>query len=374
MKKILFMLILLIPFNVFALETSAKSSVLIDSSTGTIISEEESHKRLPPASMTKMMTLLIVMENIEKGNIKLDDLVPISENAASMGGSQVYLAAGESMKLDTLIKAICIASANDATYAVAEYIAGTSDAFVKLMNEKASALGLKDTNFENVHGLDSQNHYSSAYDMASIARELLKHDKILEYSSIYEDYIAHTNGTNTWIVNTNKLLNYYDGLDGLKTGYTSNSGYCITATAKRNNLRLISVVMGEENNKIRNQDTISLLNYGFSNFKLETIKKKEEVLGKIKINFGNIEYADLKLKEDAVDLVNILEQNKYNYKIVKNKVNAPIKVGDTVGSLIIYANDIKVKEVDLTIDKDIKKANYFDYLKRNFKYFIRGCY
>ena len=132
--------------------------------------------------------------------------------------------------------------------------------------------------------------------------------------------------------------------------------------------------MGEENNKIRNQDTISLLNYGFSNFKLETIKKKEEVLGKIKINFGNIEYADLKLKEDAVDLVNILEQNKYNYKIVKNKVNAPIKVGDTVGSLIIYANDIKVKEVDLTIDKDIKKANYFDYLKRNFKYFIRGCY
>lgn len=374
MKKILFMLILLIPFNVFALETSAKSSVLIDSSTGTIISEEESHKRLPPASMTKMMTLLIVMENIEKGNIKLDDLVPISENAASMGGSQVYLAAGESMKLDTLIKAICIASANDATYAVAEYIAGTSDAFVKLMNEKASALGLKDTNFENVHGLDSQNHYSSAYDMASIARELLKHDKILEYSSIYEDYIAHTNGTNTWIVNTNKLLNYYDGLDGLKTGYTSNSGYCITATAKRNNLRLISVVMGEENNKIRNQDTISLLNYGFSNFKLETIKKKEEVLGKIKINFGNIEYADLKLKEDAVDLVNILEQNKYNYKIVKNKVNAPIKVGDSVGSLIIYANDIKVKEVDLTIDKDIKKANYFDYLKRNFKYFIRGCY
>ena len=374
MKKILFMLILLIPFNVFALETSAKSSVLIDSSTGTIISEEESHKRLPPASMTKMMTLLIVMENIEKGNIKLDDLVPISENAASMGGSQVYLAAGESMKLDTLIKAICIASANDATYAVAEYIAGTSDAFVKLMNEKASALGLKDTNFENVHGLDSQNHYSSAYDMASIARELLKHDKILEYSSIYEDYIAHTNGANTWIVNTNKLLNYYDGLDGLKTGYTSNSGYCITATAKRNNLRLISVVMGEENNKIRNQDTISLLNYGFSNFKLETIKKKEEVLGKIKINFGNIEYADLKLKEDAVDLVNILEQNKYNYKIVKNKVNAPIKVGDTVGSLIIYANDIKVKEVDLTIDKDIKKANYFDYLKRNFKYFIRGCY
>ena len=257
---------------------------------------------------------------------------------------------------------------------MAEYIAGTSDAFVKLMNEKASALGLKDTNFENVHGLDSQNHYSSAYDMASIARELLKHDKILEYSSIYEDYIAHTNGTNTWIVNTNKLLNYYDGLDGLKTGYTSNSGYCITATAKRNNLRLISVVMGEENNKIRNQDTISLLNYGFSNFKLETIKKKEEVLGKIKINFGNIEYADLKLKEDAVDLVNILEQNKYNYKVVKNKVNAPIKVGDTVGSLIIYANDIKVKEVDLTIDKDIKKANYFDYLKRNFKYFIRGCY
>lgn len=374
MKKIILLIMLLIPFKVLAVETSAKSSILIEQSTGTILSEEESHTRLPMASMTKMMTLLIVMENIEKGNIKLDDMVPISESAASMGGSQIYLSANTTMKLDTLIKAICIASANDATYAVAEYIAGTHDGFVKLMNEKVKELGLKDTNFENVHGLDSDNHYSSAYDMAFIARELLKHPKILEYSSIYEDYIAHPNGTNTWIVNTNKLLNYYDGLDGLKTGYTTKSGYCITATAKRNNMRLISVVMGEENNKIRNQDTISLLNYGFSNFKLETVLKRDENLGKIKIKSGKDEYANLKLKTDAVDLVNILEKNKYNYKISKNKVSAPLKVGDTVGTLTIYANDIKIKDIELTVDKDIKRANYFDYFKRNIKYFIRGCY
>lgn len=374
MKKLILLIMLLIPFNVFALETSAKSSILIEQSTGTIISEEESHTRLPMASMTKMMTLLIIMENIESGKIKLDDMVPISENAASMGGSQVYLSANTTMKLDTLLKSICIASANDATYAIAEYIAGTSDAFVKLMNEKAKELGLKDTNFENVHGLDSDNHFSSAYDMAFIAKELLNHPKILEYSSIYEDYITHPNGTNTWIVNTNKLLNYYEGLDGLKTGYTTKSGYCITATAKRNNMRLISVVMGEENNKIRNQDTIALLNYGFSNFKIETILKSDADLGKINIKSGKSEYAKLKLMSDAVDLVNILEQNKYNYKIIKDKISAPLKVGDKVGSLIIYANDIKIKEYDLTIDKDIKKAGYFDYLKRNIKYFFRGYY
>ena len=374
MKKIILLIMLLIPFNVFALETSAKSSILIEQSTGTIISEEESHTRLPMASMTKMMTLLIIMENIESGKIKLDDMVPISENAASMGGSQVYLSANTTMKLDTLLKSICIASANDATYAIAEYIAGTSDAFVKLMNEKAKELGLKDTNFENVHGLDSDNHFSSAYDMAFIAKELLNHPKILEYSSIYEDYITHPNGTNTWIVNTNKLLNYYEGLDGLKTGYTTKSGYCITATAKRNNMRLISVVMGEENNKIRNQDTIALLNYGFSNFKIETILKSDADLGKIHIKSGKSEYAKLKLMNDAVDLVNILEQNKYNYKIIKDKVSAPLKVGDKVGLLSIYANDIKIKDYDLTIDKDIKKAGYFDYLKRNIKYFMRGYY
>ena len=374
MKKIILLIMLLIPFNVFALETSAKSSILIEQSTGTIISEEESHTRLPMASMTKMMTLLIIMENIESGKIKLDDMVPISENAASMGGSQVYLSANTTMKLDTLLKSICIASANDATYAIAEYIAGTSDAFVKIMNEKAKELGLKDTNFENVHGLDSDNHFSSAYDMAFIAKELLNHPKILEYSSIYEDYITHPNGTNTWIVNTNKLLNYYEGLDGLKTGYTTKSGYCITATAKRNNMRLISVVMGEENNKIRNQDTIALLNYGFSNFKIETILKSDADLGKIHIKSGKSEYAKLKLMNDAVDLVNILEQNKYNYKITKDKVSAPLKVGDKVGTLSIYANDIKIKDYDLTIDRDIKKAGYFDYLKRNIKYFMRGYY
>lgn len=374
MKKIILLIMLLIPFNVFALETSAKSSILIEQSTGTIISEEDSHTRLPMASMTKMMTLLIVMENIESGKINFDDMVPVSENAASMGGSQVYLSANTTMKLDTLLKSICISSANDATYAVAEYIAGTSDAFVNLMNEKAKELGLKDTNFENVHGLDSDNHFSSAYDMAFIAKELLNHPKILEYSSIYEDYITHPNGTNTWIVNTNKLLNYYEGLDGLKTGYTTKSGYCITATAKRNNMRLISVVMGEENNKIRNQDTISLLNYGFSNFKIETILKSDADLGKTYIKSGKSEYAKLKLMNDAVDLVNILEQNKYNYKITKDKVSAPLKIGDKVGTLSIYANDIKIKDYDLTIDKDIKKAGYFDYLKRNIKYFMRGYY
>ncbi len=323
MKKIIILMLAIyciFPLKVLALADSAKSSILIEASSGTIIHESEADLELPMASMTKMMTLLIIMEYIDSGKIALTDNVPISENAASMGGSQVYLEANTSMSLDTLLKAVCIASANDAAVALAEYVAGSVDKFVEMMNEKAKSLGLNHTNFVNVHGLDAENHYSSAHDMAFIAKELLKHELILQYSSIYEDYIKHPDGTNTWIVNTNKLINYYEGLDGLKTGYTIDSGYCITATAKRNNMRLISVVMGEENNNIRNQDTIELLNYGFANYKMETIVDRDDDLGVIPVKFGKKESVKLKLIEDAVDLVNIVEENSYSYELVMMKL------------------------------------------------------
>lgn len=374
MKKLLLFLLLLLPFSVSALETNAKSSILIEYSTGTIISEENSNESLPMASMTKMMTLLIVMERIETGKVSLTDMVPISENASSMGGSQAYLEPNTKMELDVLLKAVCIASANDAAVALAEYIAGSEDEFVRLMNEKVKELKLKNTVFKNVHGLDEDGHVSSAYDMAMIARELLNHELILEYSSIYEDYIKHPNGVSTWIVNTNKLINFYEGLDGLKTGYTVNSGFCITATAKRNGMRLISVVMGEESNKIRNQDTMELLNYGFSNYKLETIVDDSTKLGSITIKFGDKESVKLKLKENATDLVNILEDNNYSYAIEKNKIEAPVKVGDVVGKLHIYANDLKISSVDLTVSEDVDKANIFILYKRNLNRLLKGYY
>lgn len=372
MKKILLLIMCILPLNVFAIADSAKSNILIDYNTGTIITENNSDKELPMASMTKMMSLLIIMERIDSSKIKLTDMVPISQNAASMGGSQIYLEAGSKMSLDTLLRAICIASANDATVAVAEYIAGSTAEFVKMMNEKATTLGLKHTNFKNVHGLDDKDHYSSAHDMAFIARELLKHELVLKYSSIYEDYIKHPDGTNTWIVNTNKLINYYDGLDGLKTGFTKNSGYCITATAKRGNMRLISVVMGEENNSIRNQDTMELLNYGFANYKMKTILSSKNNIGSINISFGKKDKVDLKLMSDAEDLVNINEENDYTYEIIKEDIKAPVYVGDKVGKIVIYANDTKISEYDLTVKESVLKANLFDLYLKNLKRLLKG--
>lgn len=374
MKKIILFLLVLLPINVFAIADHAKSSILIESSTGTIILENNSNEKASIASMTKMMTMLIVMEYLDNGKISLSDSVPISEKAASMGGSQVYLAANTKMPLEVLLKSVSIASANDSAVALAEYIAGSTEKFVELMNKKSEELGLTNTHFMNVHGLDEENHYSTAYDMAMIARELVKHESILEYSSKYEDYVAHPDGTNTWIVNTNKLINYYPGLDGLKTGFTNTAGYCITATAKRGNMRLISVVMGEENNQIRNQDTMELLNYGFSNYKMETILKKDDVVGSIGIKFGSKKRVDLVLKSDCQDLVSILEENNYSYEIIKNKIKAPIKKGDVVGKINLYSDSTKINEFDLTVKEDVRKSNFFELFIDNLVSLTKGYY
>lgn len=374
MKKIILFLLVLLPINVFAIADHAKSSILIESSTGTIILENNSNEKASIASMTKMMTMLIVMEYLDNGKISLSDTVPISEKAASMGGSQVYLAANTKMPLEVLLKSVSIASANDSAVALAEYIAGSTEKFVELMNKKSEELGLTNTHFMNVHGLDEENHYSTAYDMAMIARELVKHESILEYSSKYEDYVAHPDGTNTWIVNTNKLINYYPGLDGLKTGFTNTAGYCITATAKRGNMRLISVVMGEENNQIRNQDTMELLNYGFSNYKMETILKKDDVVGSIGIKFGSKKRVDLVLKSDCQDLVSILEENNYSYEIIKNKIKAPVKKGDVVGKINLYSDSTKINEFDLTVKEDVRKSNFFELFIDNLVSLTKGYY
>ncbi|MBO5475429.1 MAG: D-alanyl-D-alanine carboxypeptidase [Bacilli bacterium] len=374
MKKIILFLLVIFPINVFAIADHAKSSILIESSTGTIILENNSNEKASIASMTKMMTLLIIMEYLDNGKISLSDMVPISDNAASMGGSQVYLSPNSKMPLEVLLKSVSIASANDSAVALAEYVAGSTEKFVELMNKRSEEIGLTNTHFMNVHGLDEENHYSTAYDMAMIARELVKHEKILEYSSKYEDYVTHPDGTNTWIVNTNKLINYYPGLDGLKTGFTNTAGYCITATAKRGNMRLISVVMGEENNKVRNQDTMELLNYGFSNYKMETILKKDDVVGSINIEFGSKKKVDLVLKSDCQDLVSILEENNYSYEIIKNKIKAPVKKGDVVGKINLYSGNTKISEFDLTVKENVRKSNFFELFINNLVNLTKGYY
>lgn len=376
MKKIIILLlILIIPVTVKAeeLDLTAKSSILIEASTGEILSEKNSDEKLAPASMTKIMTMLLIMESLEKNEYTLDDKVNISTNAASMGGSQVFLEAGSELKVKELLKAIAIASANDAAVAMAEYTAGSTESFVNLMNEKAASLGCTNTTFKNVHGLDAEGHLTTAKDMAIMARELLKYEEILNYSSIYEEFLNKPDGSSTWMVNTNKLIKYYNGLDGLKTGFTKNAGYCLTATAKRNNMRLISVVMNEPTTEKRSSDTIKLLNYGFANYKIKVVMPKDQDLGSIEIKNGKKETVGIKLTEDATNLESISDNKKYGFNINVDKIKAPIKVGDIIGKLEITIDGSVKKEIPITVKEDVKKANIWDLYKRNLNKILIGA-
>lgn len=355
------------------LVTNAKSAILIEASTGEVLYEKNADEALAPASMTKMMTLLLTMEAIEKGQIALEDNVTVSKNATSMGGSQVYLEENSQYTLDEIIKAVCIASGNDAAVVLAEAIGGSTNNFVDMMNKRSKELGLTSTNFVNVYGLDADGHLSSARDMAKIARELIKYELILQYSSIYEDYLKKKDGTNFWLVNTNKLVRFYQGVDGLKTGYTGKAGYCLTATGKWKGLRLISVVMGEPDKDSRTKDTTELLNYGKGAYKVNSILEKNKVLGSIDVELGEKQIGEIEIDEDIVDLVKTNEEEaKYTYDMKLDKVKAPIKKGDKVGTLYVYINGQKFKETPLVIREDIKRAGFKTMIKRTFKTLIVG--
>ena len=255
----------IVPVTAAEMQFDAKSVILVEASTGKVLYENNADEALPPASVTKVMTLLLVMEAIDDGKISLDDMVPVSNNAASMGGSQVYLEPGEQMSVDEMIKCVVVSSANDAAVALAEFVAGSEEIFVEKMNERAKELGMVNSTFENTNGLDDtvSNHLTSARDIAIMSRELIKHPKILEYSSIWMDTIR--NGAFT-LTNTNRLIRFYNGANGLKTGSTSKAGFCISATALRDNMQLIAVVMGAPNRDTRNEIAKKLLDYGFANY------------------------------------------------------------------------------------------------------------
>lgn len=377
MKKIIFLILIsLIPIlSIKALDLTqySASAILIEPTTNKIIYELNIHERRAPASMTKLMTLLLTMEALDEGRIHLNDAVTISKNASGMGGSQVFLEENSSIKLEELIKSVALASGNDAAVAIAEYIGGSLEEFINMMNEKVKKLGLKNTNFVNVHGLDAENHYSSAYDMAMIAKELLKHQQILNYTSLYEDYLNKPDGTKFWLVNTNKLVRFYEGVDGLKTGYTKPAGYCLTSTAKRNNIRFITVVMGADTSEHRSADTTSLLNYAFNTYKLNTIIKKNKEVGTIEILKGQKNKTSLITLEDATDLLKQNEKKEYHYKIETNKVIAPVKKGDKVGKLTIIDNNNQVvKTISLTVTENIKKQNIISLYFTNLKQIITG--
>ena len=378
MKKILWIFILGLAFiNIcnaqVDLAPSSKSAILIDAKTGTVLYEKDADKSYPPASMTKIMSMLLIMEEIDKNNLSLDDKILISKKASSMGGSQLFLQEGESYPVKELLKGIAIASGNDAVVAMAEKIGGSVEGFVDMMNKKAQELGLKNTKFINPHGLDAEGHVSSARDMALMAKELLKHEKILEFTSIYEDYLKKNDGSSIWLVNTNKLVRFYEGVDGLKTGFTKEAGYCLTSTAQKNNLRLISVVMGEPTSDERSSDTTNMLNYGFNTYEIYTAFTKDTSLGSKRVEFGKKDVVDLALVNDYVKLLKKNEEKpNYSFEVNVDKLKAPLKKGDVVGKAKVIDNGNVIDEVDITVLEDIPKANLWDFFNKNLKNITAG--
>ena len=376
MKKLVFLLILLcIPFRVFAEELipNSTSGILIEPYSGKIIYEKDKDKEVSIASLTKMVAQIIILEEVEKGKIHWDDVVTVSKNAADMGGSQIYLSDGEKMTVEDLMKGISVASGNDATVAMAEYISGSEEKFVKRMNKKVKELGLKHTNFVNCTGLDEKGHFSSAYDMAMIAKELVvNHSEILRFSSIYEDYLREDTSNKFWLVNTNKLISQYEGTDGLKTGHTDDAGYCLSATVKRGDLRLIGIVLGEKDSKVRNKETIDLLDYGFNNTKLKVLKKKSSIIKRINLDKSNKKSINLILKDNINVVEDVESNNKYSYDIKIDEINLPIKKGDVLGIISVYSKNKLITTGELISDKDIGKLSLVDLYKNNIIGIITG--
>ena len=384
MKKVFFCLIvsifLILP--VYAVDgevgdsgllKNANSGLLMEASSGEIVYSKNMNDKVSVASMTKMVGQIIILEEIEKGNLTWDEKITVSSNASSMGGSQIYLGTGEIMTVKDLMKGITMASANDATVAMAERISGTEEKFVTRMNDKIKSLGLKNTHFVNSTGLDAKNHYSTAHDMGVIAKELLKHEQILEISSVYEDYLRVDTPNKFWLVNTNKLVRLYNGADGLKTGFTDNAGYCMAVTAKRDNLRFIAIVLGEKSGKVRNQETMELLDYGFNSYKADLIKKKSDIVLNLKLDRGSKESVGVVPVED-VSMLSLKSSPKIRYDIETkiNKISYPIKRGDIVGKMLVKSGNKVLKQVPLTINENIDKISYIKLLEKNFKNILSG--
>lgn len=368
------MLNVLLSNQVFAhniLDSHHESAILIEQKTGEVLFEKEAHKRLPPASMTKMMTMLLVMEALADQRIRLDEKVKVSEYAASMGGSQVFLEAGEEMTVNDLLKAIAVASANDASVAIAEKIAGTEQLFVEKMNEKVAELQLENTHFTNSSGLPDKNLYSSAYDMALIAKELLRHESITEYTSIYEDYLRPGKRNEFWLVNTNKLVRFEPSVDGLKTGFTQEAMYCLTATAVQEDMRLVAVVMGAETSKERNNQIMNLFNYGFQNYRSVEIFPKGEVLE----SYEHILSKDLTYDVVTSEAVTVVKERtdveeQFDVEVVlydDDDVVLPLEKGTAVGVVRVSEADEVIEESVLVTNERIERGSLLQVMFRLWK-------
>jgi len=353
--------------NSINLAEDAKSAILIERDTGKKLFDKNAHEKLPPASMTKVMTLLLIMEALDKGDLKKDEMIRISERASSMGGSQIFLEAGEEMSVNDLLKGIAVASGNDASVALAERIAGSEEAFVEKMNNKVEELKLKNTHFQNTTGLPAEDHYSTSHDMAIIAKELLKYESITEYTSLYEDYLRKGEENEFWLVNTNKLVKFYPGVDGLKTGFTNEAKYCLTATAKKHDMRVIAVVMGADKPKERNAAISNMLDYAFNHFETKKLFEKGQTITNLK---------DLKAENKNINIVASQSISTLHKKgestedittsvVLDDKLSLPMKKGEQAGKLIVNKGDKVLSETPLVVDKDVQPASYLTLFKRS---------
>ena len=336
-------------------DISSPAAILMDANSGKILFQKNAHDQRPCASITKVMTLLLVMEALDSEKIRLDDIVTTSAHAASMGGSDIWLEEGEQMTVDEMIKATAVASANDAAVALAEHICGTEDDFVREMNEKAKSLGMKDTVFMNCNGLDEEGHITSAYDVAVMSRELIRHPKIFEYTSIWLDSLR---GGETQIVNTNKLLRTYDGITGLKTGTTGDAGSCITATAERDGMSLIAVVLGSDSGKERFKDAATLLDYGFANYETAPLKLAEKLYP---ISVENGMSDKVKIVCEDTGFMTLPKGESENLKqtlTVEESLTAPVKKGMKVGTLTFSLNGEEVASFDVLTDEDVEEKTF----------------
>lgn len=347
-------------------ELKAKAAVLIDASTGQVLSENNSNERLPIASVTKVMSMLLDMEAIDSGKISLKDMVTASEYASGMGGSQAYIEPGEQYSVNDALKAIALHSSNDVTVSLAELVAGSEEAFVVQMNEKAVELGMKNTQFKDCTGLTDEGHYSSALDIAIMSRELItKHPKILEYTSVFTD--TFRNGEFD-LTNTNRLVRFYNGCDGLKTGFTRAAGFCLSATASRNNMRLISVVLGETDSNTRFAETRKLLDYGFANYESADVNKKGELVSEISVKKGITSKAGGVIGNDVKVLLPRGQKTKITRQVnLDESVTAPLKAGQRVGEIIYKIDENEISRVDIISDRDVEKTNFVNLFSRMFR-------
>ncbi|MCK9442954.1 MAG: D-alanyl-D-alanine carboxypeptidase [Tissierellaceae bacterium] len=375
---ILVLFVSIISFRSFAdadLNINAKSAILMDVNTGEIIYNLNEHDRLSPASITKIMTLLLGAEAVESGRISLDDKVIITEHASRMGGSQVYLEPGETQLVEDLFRAIAIRSANDASVALAEFISGSEEAFVNLMNQRAQKLGMENTFFSNASGLPDSNHYTSSYDVALMSRELLKHSMVSEWLTtyIYDMKVGKNKSSTQTMVNTNRLIKEYEGTTGIKTGSTNEAGFCLSASAMRGNLELIAVVMGSNSSQIRFSETKRMLDFGFANYESINIGKKGDLMATLPVEKGKVTEVDIVLSRDSYVLLPKGEKGNISQDVIlPDVIKEPMAAGEVIGELVIVLDGKEVDKIKLIIKSDIEKANLFNMINRVLKGYFKG--